>query len=51
MTSPVSVDELAWCSEQLIGVSTKVVTLSLDQVSRHTLAPTRREGRVMVSSN
>ncbi len=43
MASPVSVDKLAWLSEKLVGVGTEVVTLGLDQVSRHTLAPTRRE--------
>ena len=35
MAGPVGVDELPWFSEKLVSVSTKVVTLSLNEVSRN----------------
>ena len=43
MTGPVGVDELAGLSEKLVGVSTKVVALSLDEVSGYTSRPVREE--------
>lgn len=36
MAGPVGVDELAGLGEKLVGVCTKVVTLSLDQIGGHT---------------
>ena len=36
MAGPVGVDELARFREQLVSVSTKVVALSLNEVSWHT---------------
>ena len=39
MAGPVGVDELAWLGEKLVGVCTKVVTLSLNEVGRDTSRP------------
>ena len=36
MAGPVGVDELARLREKLVGVSTEVVTLGLDQIGRDT---------------